>query len=150
MTGKTDAGIAWPRCAVSAAIFRGNEVLLIERGTGLLRGLWSLPGGHIEPGEPAIAAAVRELEEETGVAAEIAGLVDFHEILRRDGDGSVSAHYILLVFYGRWIDGEPVAGGDAAAARFVTLDALESLPLTDAAASFIERARAKLDTFVRT
>ena len=76
--------------------------------------------------------------------------MDFHEVLRRDGRGELAAHYVLLVFYGRWIDGEPVAGGDAAAARFVPLDALESLPLTDAAVSFIERARAKLDTLVRT
>jgi 8-oxo-dGTP diphosphatase len=149
MTDKVETGLAWPRCGVSAAIFRGSEVLLIERGAGLLRGLWSLPGGHIEPGEPAVAAAAREVEEETGIAAEIAGLVDLHEVIRRDPNGEVAAHYVLLVFYGRWIDGEPVAGGDAAVARFVPLTALESLPLTDAAISFIDRARAKLDSHVR-
>lgn len=142
--------IVWPKCGVSAAILRGNEVLLVERGKGPLRGLWSLPGGHIEPGEPAVMAAAREVEEETGVAAEIAGLVDFHEVLRRDSNASVAVHYILLVFYGRWIDGEPVAGGDAAVARFVPLDALGSLQLTDAAASFIERADAKIQAHAKT
>ena len=39
----------WPRCAASAAIFRGSMVLLVQRGKGALKGLWSLPGGHIEP-----------------------------------------------------------------------------------------------------
>ena len=49
----------WPRAAASAAIFRGQEVLLVRRGKGgPLAGLWSLPGGHIEPGEPARAAAL--------------------------------------------------------------------------------------------
>ena len=51
---------AWPRCAASAAIFRGSTVLLVQRSKGALRGLWSLPGGHIEAGETARAAAVRE------------------------------------------------------------------------------------------
>jgi ADP-ribose pyrophosphatase YjhB (NUDIX family) len=142
--------MAWPRCGVSAVVFQGDDVLLVRRSKGPYGGLWSLPGGHIEPGEPAIVAAVREVEEETGIAAAIAGLVDFHEVLRRDANFGVAAHYVLLVFYGRWIDGEPVAGGDAAAARFVPRTTLESLALTDAAISFIERARTKLNSQIGT
>lgn len=133
----------WPRCGASAAIFRGAEVLLIERGKGPLRGLWSLPGGHIEPGEAARAAALREVREETGVEADIAGLLDIHEVLRHDG-GRLTAHYLLVVFFGRWISGEPAPGDDAAAARFVPVEALGALPLTDGAASFIHRALERL------
>jgi len=135
---------AWPRCGVSAAIFRGREVLLIERGKGPLKGRWSLPGGHIEAGESARAAALREVREETGVAAEIGGLVDMHEVIRRGGDGRLLAHYLLAVFYGRWACGEPAAAGDAAAARFVPVDAVDALPMTDAAPDFIRRAWAML------
>jgi 8-oxo-dGTP diphosphatase len=115
-------------------------VLLIERGKGELQGLWSLPGGHIEPGEPARAAALREVREETGVVAEIAGLVDIHEVMRRDAAGGLLAHYLLIVWYGRWVDGEPAAGSDAAAARFVPLDAIDALPMTEAAPAFVRRA----------
>lgn len=129
----------WPRCGASAAIFRNGEVLLVERGKGPLRGLWSLPGGHIEPGEAARDAALREVQEETGVEAEIEGLIDIHEVLRRGEDGRIAAHYLLTVFFGRWLGGEPVAQGDAAAARFVPVTAIEALPLTDRAASFIHR-----------
>ena len=53
----------FPRGAASAAIFRGDDVLLIQRGKGALKGCWSLPGGHIEPGEPARDAALREVRK---------------------------------------------------------------------------------------
>jgi 8-oxo-dGTP diphosphatase len=133
-------GAAWPRCGASAAVFRGEEVLLIERGKGALEGYWSLPGGHIEAGETARAAAVREVREETGVEAELLGLVDLHEVILRDAAGVLAAHYLIAVFWGRWLGGEPVAGGDAAAARFVSLGDAEAYRLTDRAMDFIGRA----------
>jgi 8-oxo-dGTP diphosphatase len=133
-------GTAWPRCGASAAILRGPEVLLVQRAKGPLSGLWSLPGGHIEPGELAREAALREVREETGLDAELGGLLDIHEVLARDGGGRLEAHYVVIVFSGRWLRGEPVPGSDAAAARFVPVTALKSLPLTEGAASFIHRA----------
>jgi len=67
-----DGGELWPRGAASAAIFRGSEVLLIQRGKeGPLRGLWSFPGGRIEFGEPARDAVLREVREEAGVVARL-------------------------------------------------------------------------------
>jgi 8-oxo-dGTP diphosphatase len=135
----------WPRSAVSAAIFRGHEVLLIERGKeGPFRGLWSLPGGRIEPGEPARAAALREIREETGVVAELAGVLDVHDVIRRDRAGGLASHYLLAVFYGRWVSGEPIAGDDASAARFFPADTVSELPMTDGAAGFVRRAAALL------
>jgi 8-oxo-dGTP diphosphatase len=134
----------WPRLGASAAIFRGGEVLLIERATGQLAGLWSLPGGHIEPGELARAAALREVQEETAITAELAGLLDIHEVLRRGEDGRLAAHYLLVVFFGRWVAGHPTPGGDAAAARFVPLEAVDTLQMTQAAPDFIRRAWAML------
>lgn len=49
-------------------VVRGR-VLLLRRGAGAKfgRGLWDLPSGKVDPGEPVTAAAVRELREETGV-----------------------------------------------------------------------------------
>jgi len=140
----------WPRGAASAAIFRGGEVLLIQRGKeGPFRGLWSLPGGRIEPGEPVRAAAVREVLEETGVVVELAGVLDIHDVIRRDPPGNLVSHYVLAVFYGRWISGEPVAGDDALMARFVALDSVHELHMTDGAADLVRRAAALLQLPVR-
>ena len=47
---------------------RNGELLMIE-----LRNRWDLPKGHIEAGESEGVAAIREVEEETGVVAEIIG-----------------------------------------------------------------------------
>jgi len=139
----------WPRGAASAAIFRGGEVLLIERGKGgPFQGLWSLPGGRIEPGEPVRAAALREVGEETGVVAELVGVLDVHDVIRRHPTGDLASHYLLAVFYGRWVSGEPVAGDDATAARFVPLDAVHELRMTDGAEDLVRRAAALMQVAV--
>src|SRR5882762_8470952 len=101
MSGDSQAtrrGPAWPRCGASAAIFRDGAVLLIERAKGALKGRWSLPGGHIEPGETARAAVVREVREETGVEVDMHGLLDIHDVILRGPDGTLLAHYLITVF----------------------------------------------------
>jgi 8-oxo-dGTP pyrophosphatase MutT (NUDIX family) len=49
-------------------VARGGEVLLIALQDGRR---WQLPKGHLEPGESAEEAAVREVREETGVAGAV-------------------------------------------------------------------------------
>lgn len=112
-----------PIPAVGVVCLRGEEVLLVRRGRPPLQGEWSLPGGRIEPGERAVETALRELREETGVEAEITGLVAVVDaIFPEDG-----RHYVLIDFAARWRAGEPVAGDDAAAAAFHPLAAAERL-----------------------
>lgn len=48
-------------------IFRGEEVLLIRKKRGIGAGKVNAPGGHLEPGESAFEAAIREVEEEVRV-----------------------------------------------------------------------------------
>ena len=52
--------------SAGAIVFRGDTVLMIRVGSR-----WSFPKGHLEPGETAKQAAVRETREETGILAEL-------------------------------------------------------------------------------
>lgn len=49
------------------AVTEDGRVLLIKRDWDPYEGHWALPGGHVDHGETSLRAAVRELEEETGV-----------------------------------------------------------------------------------
>ena len=151
MTGTSPTAVMpWPRAAASAAIFRGDEVLIGRRGKSPRQDVWSLPGGHIEPGETAAEAARREVLEETSVEAEILGLVDTNDVVVRDAEGRLSAHYLLVIHFGRWLSGTPVAADDCVEARFVPLDAISDYKTTDRLAHFIMAAHERWRTCQET
>jgi len=129
-----------PIAAASAAIFRAQEVLLVQRSTGENNGLWSFPGGRIELGETACTAAARETREETGIEAKIISLVDVHDVIYFNDTGDLRTHYVLSVFCGLWISGEPAAASDARTARFVRLNDLKNYTLTPGLTDYAERA----------
>lgn len=107
---------------MGVVVWRADEVLLIKRGREPYKGMWSIPGGKVHFGERLEDAAQRELLEETGVKARLAGLIDVFESI---GEGG---HYVMVDYAAHWIEGEPLAADDAADAQFVPLDqALERL-----------------------
>lgn len=134
----------WPKAAASAAIFRDDGKLLIGlRGKDPRRRVWSLPGGHIEAGETAAAAALREVREETGIDAELLGLIDINDVILRRNDGALHAHYLLTIFYGRWLAGDPVPADDCLEARFVDIDEIRHLETTERLMHFVALGREK-------
>ena len=119
-----------PVPAVGVVCFRGSEVLLIRRGTPPKQGEWSLPGGRVEPGESVRDAALRELKEETGVDAVLIDLIDVVDaVFKNRGGDLITRHYVLVDFVARWRAGAPVAGDDAAEARFFHQSELGSIEL---------------------
>ncbi|MBX9461305.1 MAG: NUDIX hydrolase [Brevundimonas sp.] len=127
-----------PVPCVGVVCLRGDQVLLIRRGRPPKQGEWSLPGGRIEPGERAVDAALRELLEETGVEAEITGLLDVVDGVFPEA----GRHYVLIDYAARWLSGEPVAGDDALEARFVALEEVETLVAWDETRRVIRMAAA--------
>ena len=118
-----------PIVGVGVVVFRGGDVLLIKRAKPPVSDRWSIPGGAQEIGETVREAARREVAEETGVEIEIVGLVDVVDGITRDADGRARYHYTLVDFAARWLSGEALAASDAAAVRWVSLDALAGIAL---------------------
>ncbi|MEV0387694.1 NUDIX hydrolase [Nonomuraea sp. NPDC050643] len=112
---------------VGAIIFDASDrLLLIKRGRPPGVGLWSIPGGRLEPGETDADGVRREVLEETGLRVEVgalAGTVD------RPGPGGST--YVIRDYLATASEGTPVAGDDAADVRWCPIDDLVRLPLTE-------------------
>lgn len=129
------------RAGASTVVLRGGAVLLVKRGKGAAQGLWSLPGGHVDKGETAMQAAIREVREETGLAVRILGFLGEHEVPVAASPGTPGVRYLISVHFGLAEGSQPPAAGtDALEARFVALVDLPRYALTDGAADLITRA----------
>lgn len=142
-TQSTRSGKAPAPCA-GVFCFRGEDILLIQRGTAPRKGEWSIPGGHIEPGETAEAAAIRELREETSVTATLGPKI---AVIDAEFEGKA---YILHDFLALWTSGEPFAGDDAKSAEFVSPEKLAQLDLWPKTREIIELGRRTLPAFRRS
>lgn len=102
------------------------SVLLIERGTEPYVAYLALPGGYVENDETFQQAAVRELEEETGVTVDSdrLHLVGIYDTPDRDPRGRVVSVAYLAIVADRPL---AVGGDDAAFARWVRTDELPAL-----------------------
>ncbi len=60
---------------VGGVVLCGDKALLVRAATGRRRGEWMIPGGFVGAGETIDAAVRREVMEETGVEAEVEGVI---------------------------------------------------------------------------
>jgi 8-oxo-dGTP diphosphatase len=107
-------------CAGAVVRDPSGRLLLVRRGRPPSAGLWSVPGGRVEPGETPAQAAVREVREETGLDVTVGDLLATVEI----GD------FVVPDFAAEVLGGELRAGDDAADVRWCTFDEAALLRLT--------------------
>ena len=111
-----------PLPVVSTVLVKDRQVLLVKRGRKPYRGLWCLPTGFAETGESIEEAALRELEEETGIRGTITGLVHL--------DSAANYFYgdlLFVTFEAEQAGGALARGTDSAAVRFFPLDKIPRL-----------------------
>lgn len=90
-------------------------------------GLWVIPGGHVEPGESVLAAAVREVEEETCYrSANPRLLADFS-----GGELGYPGDFRMVFFWDDYDGLQPIECREGQAAAFVRRQDAESLPRRD-------------------
>lgn len=123
--------------AASAVIIDAHSrVLLIKRGVEPDRGLWSVPGGCVEPGESLQEAAAREALEETGLTVSVGA--ELWSVEAPVGDGrTFEIHDFACVVE----SGNLSAGDDADDAQWFALDELDTLPMTAGLLDLLRGAR---------
>jgi 8-oxo-dGTP diphosphatase len=129
------------RLAAYGVLVRDGAILLSHVSPGNIgAGLWTLPGGGLDFGEMPEAGAVREVEEETGLVAEVTGPPVIHSDTgtwdRRAGP--VLFHAVRFVYPMRVVGGEErlEIGGSTDAFEWVRLDEIPARRLGD----LVERA----------
>jgi len=107
-----------------------GRMLLVRRCN---TGDWELPGGHVDPGESASDAAIRETTEESGITVEITGLAGIYtdpgHVIAYPGTGQVRQPFAVC-FHARPLSGSP--GGDqveTSDARWFTTGDIGALPI---------------------
>lgn len=117
-----------PAVTVDLVIFAGNgndrKVLLIQRARDPYMGLWAFPGGFVDENEDLVAAAERELYEETGIKGmNLLQIGAFGKPFRDPRGHTVTIAFMAVLSHQISV----IAGDDAANAQWFLLSDLPKL-----------------------
>ena len=140
MTKDTNERLPVPAIGVGAVVFNDQgAVLMICRNKPPALGLWSVPGGKLEPGESLVSACRREIKEETDVDVNVQHIIAVVE--RR----IENFHYVIIDFLAELEPGKtcsPNAQSDVSEARWIMLNELQDFQLVVGLEEIIRQAYA--------
>src|SRR6266481_5106586 len=118
----------------------GAGGVIIDRGSELLLGEWSIPGGTLELGESLGHGVARELLEETGIEVRVLDMIEVFDRIFLD-EGATGAegkhrprfHFVIVDYLCERLAGEPRAGSDVTDVAFAREEELPRVLLTETA-----------------
>jgi 8-oxo-dGTP diphosphatase len=119
--------------AASVALIDRDKVLLIQRARKPYFGMWSLPGGRVEPGETPEQTAQREVLEEVGLTC--FRLMPIRKMFLGD-----AGNFLLQVYATEGFEGVVTTSDEVTDHRWVRLDGLYGLNTTPGLGDVLEAA----------
>lgn len=131
------SGMSEPSILAAGAVITddGGRLLLVLRGREPGRGLWSVPGGRVEPGETLRDATAREVLEETGLTVDVGPELWIAHVPTGDG-----REYEIHDFAATVVDGRLAAADDADDVAWFAPEELAGLPLVESLLEHLDRA----------
>jgi ADP-ribose pyrophosphatase YjhB (NUDIX family) len=122
-------------CVGAIVYDQTGRLLLIRRGQEPGLGLWSLPGGRVEPGETENQAVIREVAEEAGVTVRPERLAGRVRLAAPSGGTYEIADYLCTLIGPTSVR----AGADAVNARWVTARDYAQLSVVEGLTAALEQ-----------
>ena len=116
-----------PNLAATVVVEHMGGVVLLRRAIAPDAGIWHLPIGHLEFGEPPAAGALRETAEETGLELDDPVFLDFEH---SPSYGDPALFYLVFCYRARAVGGELRANYENAEVRVFAPDELPELKWT--------------------
>lgn len=129
-----------PIPAVGAAVYRGDQVLIVQRGKAPSKGIWTIPGGGVELGERMADAAAREVREECDIEIKVGEVVGILDNIVYDERGRIQYHYAIVDFAAQYVSGDLHLNDELMDAAWVTIDQLEAYQVPERAQQVLRRA----------
>lgn len=128
------------KAASSAILERDGKYLLVLRRNPPSADMYAFPGGRAEEGETPDETALREFQEETGIAARNPELFSVYDLKTHAPDGSVTSHFFLSVFTVE-ADADAVAeaADDAADLGWYSVEEIRRMPVPQSVLECAER-----------
>lgn len=132
-----ETGYATPKVDVRGAVFQGDRILLVKERED---GLWTLPGGWVDVGEPPSRAIEREVFEESGYQTQAVKLLALYDRDHpRHAHPPLRHHVYKLFFQCNLLSCTPTSSMETEAAEFFAEDEIPDLSLGRVVPSQIKR-----------